>query len=471
MTISQLERHQLMDLKARAKSDRSVAKAARRSLSKRRRDDAIRQRNAAKAKRRIAKKAARDELRRLKALDLDSRQMRKLQRTEFKSFIAQSNAILTLQRVEERKARRIEKAKVRDLRRKTHRVRTRVQNPVNFSFQCYRLVDGIETKYNSDSRVIFTDTLTDSPVRPCNLSRFKCEPVSGTEAWPGFVTEYQNITHPYVNTNATWSYITPYLTRLKHSKLPTSNDADLLIAVGEAEETAHMLSTKLKKSASYGGIKWGWMPLISEIVKVNDAANAVKNSVLDGTRRRAPYNTTDKFTVVTPPIKAAWGHYTHTWDVKVKYRGMIEYENDVLAFYDYMGYHPSPKVFWELVPLSFAIDWILPIGDMLSAMTPSKGWVKAANFAGWRVITAKCTEKRVKLDSPYISAPPSPSVTVVIRELLYGLALEEKKVLKTIDYLKQPKLEQLCDIAFLSEAFYNRTKTVLSPHVYKKKRR
>jgi hypothetical protein len=254
------------------------------------------------------------------------------------------------------------------------------------------------------------------------------------------------------------SYVwTSYIHNLNVKKLPTSNQADLLTFLAEFDDSVAMLSTKLVSSLSYGGVKWGWMPMVSDIMACNTAGNNVKNSILEGSRRTAKYKTSYNIRKNTGDINVSGGSLYHEWDVTVKFSGSISYENDILSFYDYMGFHPTPKLFWDLIPLSFAIDYILPIGDTIQRITPSKGWVKAANFTGWRVITARVREKWKQPPRDYNKCSFNANAaisTYVYRDYLDGVTLEEKKVPRDPKGLNSPDLSQLFDLAYLSNAFY-----------------
>lgn len=350
--------------------------------------------------------------------------------------------------------------------------RTRSKDPVDYSFQFIN-ADG-DIYYEGGQR-FFTDTLVDEKQKPCRMTRDLYYPFNGIQQRvdsPDSHTRYYNQIGQLLDPNVYSAHLViPYMSRFKWKKLPTSNQADLLTALAEADDTIAMFGKNLASSASYGGYKWGWTPLVSDIMAVNDSVNSVKNSLLDGSKRSVPYNTTDKFTIVSPKLVGPRGTVKHTWDVNVKYRGTITYENDILSFYDYMGFHPSPKLFWDLIPLSFALDYVLPIGDMLKSITPVKGWVKSANFTGWRVISYTISES-------LIAPPPELSVQVpggksyhVRRDLLRGVALEQKEIKKPIELVKLPTIEQAFDLSYLSETFYNRAKGLVSPHVYKKRRK
>lgn len=361
-------------------------------------------------------------------------------------------------------------------KKRTNRQRTRRKSPYMQRYCETRFSDGSIAYLGS--QVEYTETMTDWTVKPASMSVVKSPPklmlgnfhpgriansLSGLLLWEYYGNFF------WISPEATTNCWTPFVHSFKHKKLPTSNDADLMTAFAELDDSIAMLARPSKPS--YGSVKWGWMPLISDINAANDAACAVKASYLDGNRRTSRYNATHNITKNSVDVTRNEHVYYHKWDVKVKHIGQVTYQNDILAFYDYMGFHPTPKLFWDLVPLSFAIDYVLPIGDMLKALTPSKGWVKSVNFTGWQVITATVTE----ICKTYPSWAKGPKEcctrTYVTRNYLQGTALDQITIPKSIEPLKEPSLEKIFDISYLAEAFHKRTKDILSPHVYRKRNR
>lgn len=292
------------------------------------------------------------------------------------------------------------------------------------------------------------ETMSDHPKAPGPLRVHKTVPVS-------FIQIDPSETYDFIYYNV--PMLTPFYgavveNRLNWKKLPTSNQFDILTTLAEFDDAIAMFGKKFISSLSYGGYKWGWTPLLNDISAVNDAATAVKNSVLDGNRRSSPYNSTDSYTSKPVPFLNGGYEITQIADIKVKFTGSISYENDVCAFYDYMGFHPSPKLFWDLVPMSFAIDYVLPIGDMISNITPTKGWVKHANFTGWRVTTINCETTRKPIEGHGLSTRSSTVIStdkIVVRDYCNGTALAQKDLSKSIG-LKLPTISQAFDIAYLA---------------------
>lgn len=454
---------------------RIARRDARRSSRLQRRQDTLALRRAssalrriAKAKRRESKNAARNAALLARRNRASGRAQTKMEDRDFKTHLRHLNSS---RRQELAKQRKAERDRLKAVKKKTTRQRTRWKAPNTFTASFFNDI-GEEKVSERISIDYFEDVLTDYTIRPCNLSRFTRTPASGVDITKNnhFMT-YVNSPDTRVSHNATYGLIVPYLFRLKNKKLATSNDANLLLALAEADDTLNLLKNSYRKPPTYGSAKWGWMPLISDIVAVNDAHSRVQNSLLEGNKRTSRYVTKDVFTIKSKPMDGPGGLFVHTWEVSVKYSGSVQYDNDILAFYDYLGFHPSPKLAWDLVPLSFAIDWILPVGDMLKALTPPQGWVKAVNFTGWHVVTATLTEKCVEPGANYLSVGSSPSIKMVSRNFVSGIALEEKLIRKPIEVLKVPTLEQIMNLSYLSDAFYKRGRNLAAPHVYKKKSR
>lgn len=116
-------------------------------------------------------------------------------------------------------------------------------------------------------------------------------------------------------------------------------------------------------------IKYGWLPLLSDI---HGAIQALQNTIPKlrfAVRRRIQSK---------PAVRPAIAGY-HTWDLNVtgtvfvetKLFGKVDDANLVLL--NSLGLLNPLQVAWELVPFSFVVDWILPIGSFLEAATGTIG--------------------------------------------------------------------------------------------------
>lgn len=183
--------------------------------------------------------------------------------------------------------------------------------------------------------------------------------------------------------------VPPPLTELDWANLPSSTENNIIVLLAEIDEIIAMLTWKFWRHLSYGAITWGVVPLISEIKSGLKAIQKIAQSI-DGTQYEATTYQTQDFLL--------WGagnawHSKMMWDYtqSTKYHayGKAYYkELEIPALLDRIGFHPDPATLWELVPFSFVVDYIFPIGQFLEGLRRG-GWVKAVYFDGW--VSAKAT--------------------------------------------------------------------------------
>jgi hypothetical protein len=178
----------------------------------------------------------------------------------------------------------------------------------------------------------------------------------------------------------------PHLAKLNWGKLPTSSDFNLIQIFAELDETLLMLGKNLDKSLrSYGSIQWGWLPLINDVVAI---AKAVGNLL-------EPLENLSYEDEMTVPVKTQRNPpegFVGFWPIlegeaKFRYtgKGSLPYRQHLFALLDRIGLHPDLGTAWDLVPLSFLLDYFVPIGDMLDDLKGG-GWIKTIPFKGWRTV-------------------------------------------------------------------------------------
>lgn len=128
--------------------------------------------------------------------------------------------------------------------------------------------------------------------------------------------------------------------------------------------------------------RYGWTPLVLDIVdtlKAIHAADLRKELLPRAVRKYASGQAQQDYSVVTSQSADLQGPMTanvvanhsvevkayvlYSWDVP---GGMVQRFNDFGAF-------DVPRAIWEIVPWSFVIDWFVPIGDFLGALSPKIG--------------------------------------------------------------------------------------------------
>lgn len=137
----------------------------------------------------------------------------------------------------------------------------------------------------------------------------------------------------------------------------------------------------LKKSTREAAGRWlevqyGWMPLLSDLKAAYDAmagdAFEDKEPSFFVTKRR-------KESVSSNLRQFSYANWNVTVDQVVEFECFVrlDYMLEVTALrkLDRLGLLNPVSVAWELVPFSFVVDWLVPIGDLLTALGPEPGLI------------------------------------------------------------------------------------------------
>jgi hypothetical protein len=196
---------------------------------------------------------------------------------------------------------------------------------------------------------------------------------------------------------------------LNWKKLNTSSEYGLIQAFAEFDDTLALFTTRFWKQLSYGSLTWGVLPFVSEV----KALVAQGKSLLERLENAAQdYEDEFKKTFTgqanhisyTTGGSSAPTEITYEYDLEVTHRltGMTNLPHDsnaILELLDRAGFHPDALTAWDLVPLSFAVDWFLPIGDWLEAAS-DRGWIKSVIFTGWYTVKVEGTINYVSRNQP-----------------------------------------------------------------------
>lgn len=189
---------------------------------------------------------------------------------------------------------------------------------------------------------------------------------------------YQVYGQPWSMYNDIQPLVSDKLYSLNWAKLPSSTQAGLIQIIAEIDDTIAMFSLKFLRQLSYGAVTWGVMPFVSELIAVTKAVINLAQNL-----RLVEYEDEYSFNVSTPKVLVGL-HYRQTVAKVVVHRnGVIDMESidPILKILDYIGLHPDLATAWDLVPLSFVVDYLLPIGNFLESFR--SGWVQAVYFKGW----------------------------------------------------------------------------------------
>lgn len=209
----------------------------------------------------------------------------------------------------------------------------------------------------------------------------------------------------------------PFPDRLNWGKLPTSSEFGLIQAFAELDDTLALFTRKFWSELSYGSFTWGVLPFVSDVKALLET---VKNlSIpLDAAQYEDAY-TTSRNIKVSPD-----GVHVFEGSLRVEYRltGKLDlsFQDQASIWLDRLGFHPDIGTVWDLIPLSFAVDWLIPVGDFLDNLQRG-GWVKTANFSGWS--TSKYEWSGVMTDIGRPGLPHSPFKATGFRRTNYANTL------------------------------------------------
>lgn len=214
-----------------------------------------------------------------------------------------------------------------------------------------------------------------------------------------------------------------------------------------AEYRRHLKRGMGEITSTWLAVRYGWTPLISDIVTTLAALTIEKSSG----RKTARGKLEDVSTSVaeTSNIRfgasAQWGKYSYTITTTANLlaRGFVVYDYTATPWGGNLRSfgitHPLSTV-WELVPFSFVIDWFANVGDWLEAMeskaavniiTSGYTYQKTVTYQrrigpyvrdqpstqfsdpGWSYLTEE-HEKRIKTRGTSLTLPVRPQLTIHI---------------------------------------------------------
>lgn len=174
---------------------------------------------------------------------------------------------------------------------------------------------------------------------------------------------------------------------LNWHKLLTSSEYGLIQGLAELDDSIAIFRRKFWQEISYGSFTWGVLPFFSELNALVEQARNFNNRAADNLQQ---YEDQEVYSVsdTTSYPRSYGGTETVSINGQVTRRltGYITIPySPILEAYDRLGFHPDLATAWDLVPASFLVDVLLPIGEALEAYS-DRGWIKAVNFRGWETI-------------------------------------------------------------------------------------
>lgn len=90
---------------------------------------------------------------------------------------------------------------------------------------------------------------------------------------------------------------------------------------------------------------------------------------------RSGYDHTESVSLNLPFSATPWNnsHESASWKITVRNRCQFEVSNPALKRLDELGLTNPLAIAWELVPLSFVVDWFIPVGKFFENVVPPYG--------------------------------------------------------------------------------------------------
>lgn len=146
--------------------------------------------------------------------------------------------------------------------------------------------------------------------------------------------------------------------------------------------------------------RYGWTPLIHDIVDGLKAIGAqeLRDDLVPKPFYRVLGRKEGEGVGTVALSRAAFGGGNWTGSAEIKHKVsvkayakyQVESPSGVMNRLNDFGAFDVPRTAWELVPFSFVVDWFIPIGDWLGALTPKVG-VKVIESGLTTVITKTVT--------------------------------------------------------------------------------
>jgi len=163
------------------------------------------------------------------------------------------------------------------------------------------------------------------------------------------------------------------------------------------DDTIAMFSKKFFEKISYGSVTWGIMPFISDLKSLAGSLDAINGKIASSYEKLIGKRITRRFNW-SHSFPSPWNSGALRYDVsgRTVISGYLTGDNvypDTISkalavFLDEIGLNIDARTVWDVIPLSFMVDYFIPIGDLLESFHP-RGWFKPQfSFSGGVSVTA-----------------------------------------------------------------------------------
>jgi len=157
-----------------------------------------------------------------------------------------------------------------------------------------------------------------------------------------------------------------------------NNNFEIIPFLMDWDSTMAMFSKKFIRELSYGAVTWGVMPFMSDLRSLAASLEDIHNGLLKSYEKILGKRITRRFTwnmeTEIPYHKLSANGHTTVFGVVEGNNFLPQSPKELVeVLLDEIGLHLDLKTAWDVIPLSFVVDYFLPIGDMLEKLSP-RGW-------------------------------------------------------------------------------------------------
>lgn len=120
---------------------------------------------------------------------------------------------------------------------------------------------------------------------------------------------------------------------------------------------------------------FGWKPLANDIYTLCTKIGTIGKNLQGWVKGKARDEWDETFFLEE-------SHYSYRGGFYAAYKALVEMDNPFLATAAEVGIVNPAQTIWELVPWSFAVDWLFPVGDFLA---------QAQSMVGLKLVNASLT--------------------------------------------------------------------------------
>lgn len=166
-----------------------------------------------------------------------------------------------------------------------------------------------------------------------------------------------------------------------------NNDFEIIPFLVDLDDTIAMFSLKFLKSISYGGFTWGIRPFMSDVKSLMNTVGDLQDGIIKSVEKYAGKRVHRRIPLefemsgIHSRLQCS-GYITLTGYPDMNSAVPSNSRDAFLAFLDEIGLHLDLKTVWDVIPMSFALDYLFPVGDILESIHPRGWYCPTISFTG-----------------------------------------------------------------------------------------